>query len=127
MLRLPLHRSLAVLLLAAPFAMASCVGPTEDSGGPIHDVPITLSNHSASDVTILAPGEATPCDSCRLTVTNFFRTVHLQLREGDSREFIAIFGGAVVDSVTCRWSGETSVSVDWNNGDLKCVVWAKAS
>lgn len=115
---------LAVLAVAIPLALASC-SPEPTSTSLPHDVPVTLTNHTTSDVTILAPGETTPCDSCRITPAQLYRTVHLQLRNSEPVEFIAIFAGSVVNTVRCKWTGQSAVSVDWNNGALSCLVWPK--
>ena len=110
--------------LATALALAAC-SFEPSSATPLHDVPVTLSNHSTSDITILAPGEATPCDSCRITPSQLYRTVHVQLHNSEAAEFIAIFAGAVVGTIKCKWTGETAVSVDWYQGALSCVVWPK--
>ena len=112
---------IAGIVLAAPSALTSCIKAT-DEPDPSQDVPVTLSSHDGA-ITILAPGETLPCATCEL-VNSGFRSVRIQMREGEAFQFRAYFGGNLRDDRTCVWRGQQLIAVDWNNSQLNCINWS---
>lgn len=113
-----------LVMLGASFALTSC---KEEGTGPATSVVVVLTNHSIGPITILAEGESlSSCTNCQLTAGGGYRNVQIQMSNGETFEFQAYFGGAFYAEVTCKWTGETAISVDWDGLDLKCIVWSEA-
>lgn len=115
---------IAGIVLAAPSALTSCTivdGPSEDLA---EEVAVTLASHDGT-ITILAPGESLPCLNCELQNIHT-RTVRIRMEEGQTFQFRAYFGGNLRDERSCKWHGEHTIMVDWQNGELNCINWTPA-
>ncbi|HEV8150377.1 MAG TPA: hypothetical protein VGP61_09375 [Gemmatimonadales bacterium] len=113
-----------LVMLAAPFVLTSC--KKEATTQPLTSVIVKLTNHGSGPITILAEGESlSSCTNCQLSAGGF-RNVTIGMTRGDTFEFDAYFGGAFQQEVHCKWTGEVSISVDWDGLDLRCKVWSEA-
>ena len=125
----PRRRNLAPLVFATAFAAGCGFGGTriaDEGDGPEVSLPVTLSNHTTGAITIKSPEDPASCPSCEVTPSQLYRTVHLTARNGQTFTFKAEFGGVLRDQVTCRYKGESAVSVDWFEDHLRCVVWSSS-